>query len=502
MKKLIWALFFCLPFVSYSQNINIVYAVRTYYSPEGNYAEINTSVDGSSIRNIQDNDGYYSKKVELVTIVCPVAVPDSVVYIDKRVIQSPKVEDSLLLGNVSLMDMQRIPLSNGNYVVYFETRDLACSLQPMKYRDAIVMDYDSENIAVSDIMIIDKLAKTSQNNIYTKSGYDLQPYIFDVIDKNTNVLQYYTEIYNADKEFKSGNMYAIVTCLEDIQTNKKTQDVQKIKRQRAESVTPYIGSLDISSLYEGSYYLTVEVRNEKNILYAYKRYPFIKLSDKKRLQDTSAVPQDAFVNLIPSEELDENIKCLRPIADEYELNFILNNGKEISDLQKRYILYRVYLTRNNINPEQEWKNYTAQVKAVNDKYSTHIKKGYDTDMGRVILMYGAPNTVIDEKFSASSGLDIRSEIDRQTNYDAPHMDPKGVNYYPYQIWVYDRTPFGESNRKFIFYAKQDNLAEYFLLHSDARGELQDLYWENTLSHGTLERGVVGKAGKQFRRGHE
>ncbi len=169
--------------------------------------------------------------------------------------------------------------------------------------------------------------------------------------------------------------------------------------------------------------------------------------------------------------------------------------------QDRYFLYHIFERQNPYNPNQAWNNYSTMVNQVNAKYSTKIKKGYDTDMGRVILSYGYPDDIIDEKFAASTGFQKRSEIDRRLDPYAPDVDPDGVNYYPYQIWIYNTTPFGESNRKFVFYAKGDNLMEYFLLHSNAKGELQDMYWERTLSKNSLDEGVEGKAGKQFRTGH-
>jgi hypothetical protein len=129
----------------------------------------------------------------------------------------------------------------------------------------------------------------------------------------------------------------------------------------------------------------------------------------------------------------------------------------------------------------------------------HIRKGYQTDMGRIYLAYGAPDNIIDEKFGASSGLKRRTQNDAFQNPDAENINADGVNYLPYQMWHYNKTPFGETNRMFVFYAKQDDMSDYTLLHSNAKGELQDMYWERTLSRNTLDAGVEGKAGVQFRK---
>ncbi len=494
---------FCCANVAYAQNIGVIYAIRSYHSATGNYIEINTSIDASALES-KLLDGNYIKQAELTTIVCPYDKIDSALYVEKRIISTPRVQDSSSLNNISLSDMQRIALSCDTCVIFFELRDINTKMQPMYYKDAVIVNYPKDYVSVSDIMLIDNYEKSNeqQGNIYTKNGYDIYPYIYDEIVKEKNILDYYVEIYNADKNFGENNYYVVFSAIEDMNTNKKVENIQKVKRIKSESLTPLLSKIDISTLSEGSYYLTVEVRGSDNVLYAYKRYPFFRQSDNKIIEENVDIPQDAFVNNISEEELKENIRCLRPIATDAQVRYMLKNLKTSTPTQDRYFLYQFYKAQNPLEPQRAWKDYMNQVAKVNKKYSTAIKKGYATDMGRVILMYGEPDNIIDEKFGVSSISNANNKFDERMNPDASSMDVKGVSYYPYQIWVYNHTPFGESNRKFVFYAKQDNLAEYFLLHSNARGELQDMYWENTLSHGTLEQGVMGTAGKQFQRGYK
>lgn len=502
MKRTIFLGLLAITSVLNAQNINVLYAFRTYHSPQVDYAEINTSIEASSLRNTLTSSGKYIKQAELTTVICPLDNIDSAVYAEKRIIQTPQTEDSASLNNVSLMDMQRIALKNGKYVVFFELRDINTAMQPMTYKDAIVMNYPKDEINVADIMIIDKYEKTSKENIFSKGGYDFHPYIFDVIGKNDNKINYYTEIYNADKTFGRDSVFAIWTIIEDINTNKRVEGLQVVKRQKAESITPYFSTVDLTTLVEGSYYLTVEVRDKNNVLYAYKRYPFYKQSEIKIIPTNVDIPQNAFVNNIPDSLLKESIRSLVPIASDSQKKYIKRDLKESTPEQDRYFIYQFFKSINSIEPEQAWREYTAQVETVNKKYSTHIKKGYNTDMGRILLLYGNPDEIIDEKFATSGGVNNVDKFQQRMNPDLSSSDSKGVYYYPYQIWVYNHTPFGENNRKFVFYAKQDNMSEYFLLHSNAVGELQDLQWENVLSHGTLDPGIVGKAGKQFERGYK
>lgn len=502
-KRIFFICFMFLSFLSIGQNVKVVYDFRTYYSLQGNYAEINTSIDGFSLNIGKSEKGMFIKSAELTTIICEVNTPDSAIYVDKRIIKSPEVKDSNQITNSSLLDMQRVSLDNGEYVVYFELKDMASSNQPLQYKDVIKINYPKDNVSMSDIMIADTIKNTSVENIYTRGNKDIIPNVFNTLSLSQNILTYYVEVYNADKTFGEDSVYALVTSLENITTGKKVDNIQNVKRIKAQGISTYIAQLDLSSLIEGSYYLTVEVRNGKNILYEYKRLPFYKESNIKPDIFNMEIPSNSFVKFIADSVLDENLLCLIPIASENERSAIEKTVKAGTPEQKRYLVYEFYKRLDNNYPESAWKEYMNAIAYVNSHYSTQIKKGYDTDMGRVYLLYGVPDNIIDEKFGGSSGFN-RSDgnIDRINNPYSTWEKGKGVDYYPYQIWVYNSTPYGESNRKFVFYAKQDNLAEYFLLHSNARGEVQDIFWENTLSRGFLDPGVEGMAGRQFRVGHE
>lgn len=485
-----------------AQNINALYSLRTYHSSKMDYAEINTSIDASTLKTTQTSSNKYVKQAELTTYISNIHKTDSAIYIDKRIIASPQVKDTNELSNISIMDMQRVKLSADTFLVIFELKDASTNNEPISYNDVLIIPYNDNEISVSDIMIVDKYNKTTNKNIYSKGGYDLYPYMFDVINKDKNMINYYAEIYNTDKVFGKDNPYVISTIVEDMSTSTKVNNVQTIKRQIAENTTTLFGAIDISSLVEGSYYLTVEVRDKDNMLHAYKRYPFFKKSDNKIEIANIELPANAFVNNIPDSVLKTTILSLRPIASTSQVEYIRKNLKTTTTEQDRYFIYQFFANINSIDPQKAWEDYSKNVQYVNNKYSTPIKEGYTTDMGRVYLVYGPPDEVIDEKFTSSTGTNNVDKFAQRLNPDLSSSETNGVTYYPYQIWIYNQTPFGESNRKFVFYAKQSNLAEYFLLHSNAVGEKQELYWENTLSYGSLDYGVVGKAGKQFETGHK
>ena len=159
---------------------------------------------------------------------------------------------------------------------------------------------------------------------------------------------------------------------------------------------------------------------------------------------------DAYAN---ADTLAENIRSLRPIANDLERKIIDDRWKDRDmDLMKSYF-YTFWFNRNGYDPEAAWEQYRREVIKVNQIYGCRIKRGYETDRGRVHLQYGAPNTITDQPY----------------DYD-------GV---PYQIWHYYQA--GKfSNKRFVFYLPDRVTGCYELLHSDMRGEINNPKWNQEI----------------------
>ncbi|MCX6223442.1 MAG: GWxTD domain-containing protein, partial [Bacteroidia bacterium] len=143
---------------------------------------------------------------------------------------------------------------------------------------------------------------------------------------------------------------------------------------------------------------------------------------------------------------------LSPVSTMMEIQYAKNleQTTEIKQMQK--YLYNFWKIRNDKSPEAEWNRYKAQVLMMEDAYKTKIRHGFETDLGRTWLKYGAPDQVEENKHEP--------------------------NAYPYIIWKYFHIN-DQNNKRFVFYAP--HLAgEFILLHSDARGELYNPYWQYEL----------------------
>jgi GWxTD domain-containing protein len=492
MKKIIVLLLITLPYILSAQGLNAIYSFYTFHSQAGNYVELCTSIDLNSVVFNQEN-----AEVELTTLICKAEDTQDILYVDKRNIKAEKKNSE----NQVMLDIQRAKLNNGNYILYLSFKDKNSTQPALEVKDVIMMNYPENELSLSDIQIINTPKKATNQAANVKNGYIIEPYMFDIIAKDNNTLNYYIEIYNADKYFGTDSVYALTTVIENFTTNRKVEGIMRAERMKGKPTSVIIGNIDLSELEEGSYYLTIELRDANNILHAYKKEAFFKESDKKSTFEQLGIPSDAFVFQFTEEELNKNIEELHPIASEEVRKFIEKDLKNSTREVKLYFLYSFWQTKNPNNPQKEWQDYRNRLDYVNKKYTTNIKKGYETDMGRIYLVYGPPSSIIDEKFKGSSGFKRRTRADYEATPELERDDADAVVYLPYQMWRYDHTPFGESNRTFVFYAPQNDMAEYFLLHSNVKGEKQDMYWESVLSRHTLPDGVEGDAGVQFRKGH-
>ncbi|MDL2243198.1 GWxTD domain-containing protein, partial [Bacteroidales bacterium OttesenSCG-928-K03] len=129
----------------------------------------------------------------------------------------------------------------------------------------------------------------------------------------------------------------------------------------------------------------------------------------------------------------------------------IDNVTDIEILQQ--FAYNFWVERNELTPEKSFNEYMAAVKKVNNSYGNAMRRGYDTDRGRVYLQYGPPNHIHENRFSSATK--------------------------PYEIWQYYKIE-GQSNKRFVFAALDLALKDYDLIHSDVIGELYNSKWQQEL----------------------
>lgn len=431
---------------SYATDLKAQFTFSTFNSPtDGPYIETYLSVLGGSVV-YEKYDSSYQGVIEITYIF---KQGDEIKKFKKYNLLSPNCHDSAAV-KTDFVDQQRISLVSGEYQFELIIRDTNSAAAPFKSTQTIRLDYNNADLSISDIELIESLKKTTEKSSLSKSGYDIHPYSSDFYPEDFEKIAFYAEIYNTDKVLSHEESFLINYSIAYAETDKTVGNYKKFTRAKAKSVNVLLQSFSIEKLPSGNYHLTIEVRNKVNELLISKKIFFQRSNPQVTPIILTDDFQNSFVNNISKENLDEFIKSIHPISSEIEVSFAENQLKGKDEILMKQYFYNFWYTRNDADPEAEWKKYYELVKTVNQQFRTGIKKGYETDRGRIYLKYGKPNTRMEIKSEPSS--------------------------YPYEIWHYYKAD-NFSNIKFVFYSPDVVTNDYPMLHSNLRGELNNPQWK-------------------------
>jgi len=433
----------------------LFYHASFFHPEEGPFVETYLKVFGPSAEYIKLSNGKYQATLDITILF---KQEEKIVDFRKYNLLSAELDDTT--GVIPhFIDLQRISLPYGVYQLELLLKDKNSKTDPLEHAEVLALEFDKTKVKFSDFQFVDSFKATEKENILSKSGFDIVPLVGDFFPTAVNTLTFYTEFYNAADKIGQNEDFLFRYYIESFETNFSLSDFSRFARQKAANVNPLLASLSIGALPSGNYNLVVEVRDRNNELIDLNKIFFMRSNPGITLDlgdlasvDVTATFAEKITNM---DSLRFYVGSLIPISNMVEKQFAdnLSKGQEIDKLQK--FLFNFWKTRNEVDPESEWKAYLIQVMQVEEAFATRIKHGFETDQGRVWLRYGAPNDVIDSKHEPNS--------------------------YPYVIWHYYRIN-DQMNKRFVFYNPNLVGAEYQLLHSDAKGELYNPYWQYDL-HG-------------------
>lgn len=428
-----------------SANLSVYYYYSPFYNSEvGTYLETYITVIGKSAVFKKNENGKFQAIVEITMLFNQ---ESKVKEFRKYNLKSPEIDDTASFPN--FIDLQRINLKEGLYNFELKIKDLqADNAKEYVFNDIITMAHKNNEIEISGIEYLEKYSLTEKVNALSRNGYDMVPYVADYYPSNIKNFSFYFEIYNTKAICGENQEFLLQYYIEPTSTNKPHPNFTKTKKQIAKDIIPVLGDFTIEGLETGNYNFVVEIRNKENKTLATKKSFFQRSNPKEKInweEMDKVVIEHTFVeNITTVDSIKEFINELYPVSDAAEVNYANNvkNSNEISKMQKYF--YSFWYSRNNSNPESEWNKYKEQVEYVNKLFGSQVKKGYESDRGRVYLQYGAPNSV-------SSGI-----------YDG--------NTYPYEIWHY-YVMGNQRDRLFLFYNRELVGKDFRLIYSNAKGEV-------------------------------
>lgn len=477
-----------------------------FYAPSSQmpYVETYLSFDAWTMVFAEVPEGGYRATVEVTMVM---KQGDSICHVKKYDLNSPTVQ-TLENMNFNFVDVQRFPVRNGIYDLEVTLRDKGSEKGPVTVAEKLVVNHDDLHPMLSSVQLMASARPTVQENILSRGGYDMEPYVSDFVPEQVSQLNFYYEIYNIDMELGKGAFLALA-FIEQQETGTRFEAQRSMHRHNSAPFVPVYGSLDISQLPSGNYNLVVELRNSDNELMLYKKLPFFRSNPGVKIEEPSDFVATFVGGYTDEEQLNVYLDALYPLATERERDVVRELIRRPGLEEKQAFLYRFWMVRNALNPESEWLKYKERVDYVQANFSYPKTMGIHTDRGRVYLQYGPPDFVRDEKNFVStrkigvthSGKASDMQLTGNQREDQFATESQGHIYYlPYQLWRYNKLENDDPERVFLFWDEHRS-GMYYLLNSNARGEVQTPGWERRLSRQQIGEGVVGEVGEQFIRGY-
>jgi GWxTD domain-containing protein len=424
--------------------VQAIFNYKQFQVPnKGIYIESYLSFVSSSLKYKSPNSEVLQANLLITQIL---KKGDKIIDFKKYEVLGPVLIDSIA---VDFKDQKRFFLEPGEYEMEIIIKDLK-NPDPghsITRNKISVNPYDNA-INISDIELIDYFNKTEKKNEFSKSGYDIYPMVSNYLPTDIGKLVYYLELYNNGKSKK----VLVKQYIETYYGNKLLPNFLKRSVKKLEGVTPILNLFNISKLPTGNYNLVIEVRDSLNNII---------ISDKVFLQRVNSDMEEKQVLTLEENvqqityDLQEDsinyyLECLIPIANSIEYKLLAGNKKKLTYDQKERYFVNFWQNRYGVNAIKEWNNYRDLINEVDKLFGTRVKRGYETDMGRVYVKYGKPNDVIDK------------------------LNEQGT--YPYSIWHFYQTN-RRSNVIFVFYQSTAAKEDFELIHSDMQGEIKNSNWK-------------------------
>ena len=475
MNRLVVSLLFLFIFnLAYALDASISYT--TFNATKAPYVEVHLYMVGSTV-TFEQLDSLHQAEVEVTLIF---KQGDDIIKFDKYALKSPWSDEP-----TDFVDLKRYTIPNGIYDLEVSIKDLKKENNFSDYTTHnIVVNYTAEKIEMSDIQLLTSCTKTEIESNFTKNGLEMEMAPFSFYNKQLGELIFYTEIYGSDKFLNEDYMISFI--IDKITSLKKEKSfIIGHKRRSPKPIDVFVMPIDISKLGSGNYNLKVEVRNKNKELLCAKSVIFQRsnpyLEEAFEEQESFDITK-TFVNDFDEHQLRYGLKAIAPKllgGDVEVLNIVLEKNDHLAMKNQ---LFSYWANKNSINPESAYDTYMEVAKAVDQTFKSGFGYGFETDRGYTFMKYGKP----------TSSISITDEV------DAP----------PYEIWYYDQfAQTNQTNVRFLFYNPSLAGGDYLLLHSTARGELNNQDWlgvlyKNVPNSDKTTNGETTTVARQFSRNAE
>lgn len=419
-----------------------------------------------SVATMELNFQYYGKSLQFDTIFAA-QEPDvraavevttlfkkesEIVKFDRYKINIPVKE-----GQTEFLDSRTYTLVPGEYNLEIEFIDHFNPDNTHIHSETInIPKIDLDSAGISSIKLLARLeAFTGQveGAAFLKNGVIMEPLPHQFYNRRLHTLSYYVELYRLAKlNLDNCILRTEVFSLTNNEWKEVLTTYQKLSDPK--ETEPVAKKIDISRLPSSTYKLTVSVIDGAKKDWLSRSVVFVQSNPEMDDVLQEKLLSGEINNFF--DELDEEqlLYSLRAVSmklggdEQQTVNNLISNDDYAS---MRDYLFRYWIKENPIQPERAYQEFMRLIDAIDQKFYSAFRNGFETDRGMIYLRYGPPMRI----------------ITRENDQGA----------VPYEIWTYDRVDVNNQvDVKFVFY--NPNLAgdEFQLLHSNARNEVRNPQW--------------------------
>lgn len=425
------------------------------------YLEIYYSLPEKALKYTLKDDGEFSCQVVLDLRI----YKNQTLWADKIWKIENSIEDTLKISeNSQLVDLIRYMIDEpASYRIVIRAKDIHrpetvdSSSTTIDFREFSTNDLD-----ISDLELASKISRSQSGSrsVFYKNNYQVIPNPTGIYGEDNPKLYYYFESYNLTKNIP-GHKYQTFCLIKNSDESAFDEDAAKYRtKNKVFDTSAEMGFLNILDLPSGKYSLVYGVTDSnKAVLTSGKKDFFVhnptvfpdRLQNKREVL-TFAEGSYGPLDILEEKELDEEFEHMMYLTTREQKVFYDN--LQNADAKRKFIL-SIWQTPR---PDEHYQGlayrqiYLERVRITDEQFKSIFRKGWKSDRGRVLILYGPP-----------------SNVDRH---------PSRQRTLPYETWNYDYLK-RQGGVIFVFVDKT-GFNKYELLHSTLRDELQEPHWREMI----------------------
>jgi GWxTD domain-containing protein len=417
------------------------------------YVEVYVAIQRSGLNYSQADTGLKADFLVVLDILKDNQVTLADSFLARDLIDSS--EAKTLMGQYFTHAFRFIMLP-GNYGLKASLYQTGTDPRDVVNDTLVIPKYSLDSLNVSDIELGTKLDFVQERSPFVKNGVKLIPNPTGFFGTKLPMFYYYLEVYGLNYDSTRSDSFVVFQSVRDAESEKLVRPVSRKAHHIIGSTAVVADGFPVTTLRTGTYELDLEIKDQRSghSVTTRKRFWTYRKEDLEAGRAFKAQPSyeervsDVAPNFLDVVDVDSALGWMKYILTREESNQI----KRLTADGKREFLNNYWKGREMEEPGATNK-YFARVVEANRRYTFLKRPGWKTDRGRIFVLYGAPDRVVNGSVTSST--------------------------YDNEVWEYDKLKGGVI---FVF-ADVRGYGDYDLVHSTMPGELYNPNWYLSATQG-------------------